>query len=98
MKFLDLSDGRFFLVKCSDWSVITEASSEAEACTSALTEMLDKSGKDLKLSSVMVTQELIPDVMDERYDDPVSYHSVSRMLANAGMHDLSSSMKHIFGA
>ena len=98
MKFLDLSDGRFFLVKCSDWSIITEASGESEACTIALSRMLDKLGRNLKLSSVMVTQELISDVMNEEYDDAVSYHSVSMMLANAGMYDLSSSMRHIFGA
>ena len=35
---------------------------------------------------------------EEDYDDLISYHSVSRMLANAGLHDLSSNVKLVFGA
>ncbi len=46
----------------------------------------------------MISNELKHDVMDEDYDELVAYHSVSRMLANAGMHELSSNMKSIFGA
>jgi len=98
MKFIDLSDDRYFLIKCSDWSVILSAEDEVEACTVALTGMLKKRGKQLKLSSVMISNELKHDVMDEDYDELVAYHSVSRMLANAGMHELSSNMKSIFGA
>jgi len=98
MKFIDLSDDRYFLIKCSDWSVILSAEDEVEACTAALIKMLGKRGKQLKLSSVIISNELKHDIMDEDYDELVSYHSVSRMLANAGMHELSSNMKSIFGA
>jgi len=98
MKFIDLSDDRYFLIKCSDWSVILSAEDEIEACTVALIKMLDKRGERLKLSSVMISNELKHDVMDEDYDELVSYHSVSRMLANGGMHELSSNMRSIFGA
>jgi hypothetical protein len=98
MKFIDLSEDKYFLIKCSDWSVIISASNEIEACTQALVNMLDKRGKNLKLSSVMVSNQMKHDIMDEDYDELVSYHSVSRMLANAGMHDLSSNLKSIFGA
>ena len=98
MKFIDLSDSKYYMIRCSDWSVIIEASSETEACTEALRKMLDKQGKNLKLSSVMISHQLEADVMEDEFDDLVSYHSVSRMLANAGMHELSSNVKMVFGA
>ena len=98
MKFIDLSEDRYFLIKCSDWSVIVSADNEVEACTEALIKMLEKRGKELKLSSVIISNEMRADVMDEEYDELVSYHSVSKMLANGGMHELSASIKNIFGA
>jgi hypothetical protein len=98
MKFIDLSEIKCFIIKCSDWSVIIEAENETEACTEALGKMLEKYNKNLKLSSVMISQELRADVMDEDYDELVSYHSVSRMVANAGMHDLSANIKYVFGS
>jgi len=98
MKFIDLSDGKYYMIRCSDWSVIVESENEEEACTQALKNMLDKYGKHLKLSSVMISHHLEPDAIEEDYDDLISYHSVSRMLANAGLHDLSSNVKLVFGA
>jgi hypothetical protein len=98
MKFIDLSDSRYYMIRCSDWSVIIESDNEEEACTLALKKMLDKHGKNLKLSSVMISHHLEPDAIEEDYDDLISYHSVSRMLANAGLHDLSSNVKLVFGA
>jgi hypothetical protein len=98
MKIIDLSDGNFYMIRCSDWSVIIEASDETEACTEALTQMLEKRGRNLKLSSVMISHKLEPDAVEEDFDDLISYHSVSRMLANAGQHDLSSNVKMVFGA
>ena len=98
MKFLDLSEGRFYRIKCSDWSVIIQANNENEACVDALVEMLERRGKDLKLSSVMISEELQADVMSQNYEETVSYHSVSRMLADAGQHELSSNMREIFGS
>jgi len=98
MKIIDLSDGRYYMIRCSDWSVIIGASDETEACTEALNQMLDKHGRDLKLSSVMISHELKSDAMEDDYDELISYHSVSRMLANAGRHDLSSNVKMVFGA
>lgn len=98
MKFIDLSEGKYFLIKCSDWSVVISAEDETEACTNALKEMMKRRGKNLKLSSVMISNEMKADVMDEDYDELVEYHSVSRMLANAGFHELSSSLKSILGA
>lgn len=98
MKFIDLSEDKYFLIKCSDWSVIVSADDEIEACTQALMQMLEKRGKELKLSSVIISNEMKPDVMDDQYDELVSYHSVSKMLANGGMHELSASIRNIFGA
>jgi len=98
MKFLDLSTGKFYLVRCSDWANIIQAESETEACVESLVEMLERRGRDLKLSSVMVTQRLEHDIMNEEYDEEVCYHSVSTMLADAGQHELSSNLKSIFGA
>jgi predicted glycosyltransferase len=98
MKFIDLSDGKYYMIRCSDWSAIVESENEEEACTQALKKMLDKYGKYLKLSSVMISHHLEPDAIEEDYDDLISYHSVSRMLANAGLHDLSSNVKLVFGA
>ena len=98
MKIIDLSDGRYYMIRCSDWSVIIQAEDETEACTQALKEMLEKHGKHLKLSSVMISHELKADALEDEFDDLISYHSVSRMLANAGLHDLSSNVKMVFGA
>ena len=98
MKIIDLSDGRYYMIRCSDWSVIIQAEDETEACTQALKEMLEKYGKHLKLSSVMISHELKADAMEDDFDDLISYHSVSRMLANSGLHDLSSNVKMVFGA
>ena len=98
MKIIDLSDGIYYMIRCSDWSVVIQADNETEACTEALREMLDKYDRDLKLSSVMISQELKADSLEDEFDDLVSYHSVSRMLANAGLHDLSSNVKMVFGA
>lgn len=98
MKFINLTKGKHYMIRCSDWSVIIEAESEEEACTETLTRMLQENGRDLKLSSVMISHELKPDVMEDEYDDLISYHSVSRMLANAGHHELSSNVKTVFGA
>jgi hypothetical protein len=98
MKFIDLSESKYYMIRCSDWSVVIEAEDETEACTEALTKMLEKYGKNLKLSSVMISHHLEPDSIEEDYDDLISYHSVSRMLANAGLHDLSSNVKLVFGA
>lgn len=98
MKFIELSESRYFMIRCSDWSVIIEAENETEACTEALNRMLEKYKKSLKLSSVMISHELKADVMDDEYDELISYHSVSRMLANAGQHELSANIKTVFGA
>lgn len=98
MKFIDLSEDRYYMIKCSDWSVIVNAEDETEACTEALREMLDRKGKSLKLSSVMISHRLDPDAYEDEYDELISYHSVSRMLANAGEHNLSSNVKLIFGS
>jgi len=86
------------MIRCSDWSVIIEADSEEEACTQSLTKMLEENGRSLRLSSVMISHELKPDALEDEYDDLISYHSVSRMLANAGHHELSSNVKTVFGA
>ena len=97
-KFIDLSDSRYYMIRCADWSTIIESENEAEACTESLRGMLSKHGKGLKLSSVIISQQLKHDAMDDEVDDYISYHSVSRMLANGGLHDLSSSIKEVFGA
>ena len=56
----------------------------------------------MKLSSVIISERIDNIVFSESYedmdDDHVEYHSVSRMLANAGLHELSSNVKFIFGA
>lgn len=98
MKFIDLSDNKYYMIRCSDWSVLIEAENETEACTEALNQMLDKHGRDLRLSSAMISHELKAGAMEDDYDELISYHSVSRMLANAGRHDLSSNVKMVFGA
>lgn len=98
MKIIDLSDGKYYMIRCSDWSVIIQADDETEACTEAIREMITKRGKNLKLSSVMISHELKADAMEDEFDDLISYHSVSRMLANAGLHELSSNVKLVFGA
>jgi len=98
MKFLDLSEGRFYLVRCSDWASVVQAKNEVDACVESLVEMLERKGGDLKLSSVMITQRLAHDIMSEEYDEEVCYHSVSTMLENAGQHDLASNLKSIFKA
>lgn len=99
---IDLAKEKCFIIKCSDWSIVLSAESETEACTKALVNMLAERGKDLKLSSVMVsskiTKDFIPNEVDDDLDEVTSYHSVSRMLANAGFHDLSVKVKNIFGA
>lgn len=99
---IDLDRETCFIVKCSDWSIVLSAENETEACTKALVNMLAERGKDLKLSSVMVSsrinKEYIPNEVDDELDELTSYHSVSRMLANAGFHDLSAKVKNIFGA
>lgn len=98
MKIIDLSDGKYYMIRCSDWSVVIQADDETEACTEAIREMITKCGKNLKLSSVMISHELKADAMEDEFDDLISYHSVSRMLANAGLHELSSNVKLVFGA
>ena len=99
---IDLDKETCFIVKCSDWSIVLSAEDETEACTKALVNMLAERGKDLKLSSVMISSKInkdyIPNEVDDDLDQVTSYHSVSRMLANAGFHDLSSKVKNIFGA
>lgn len=95
MEFINLSKKKCYLVRCSDWSTIIEAGDESEACSLSLVEMLAEEGKSLKLSSVMSTTRLVSDIMDQEIDQDVCYHSVSRMLANAGFHELSSSVKSI---
>lgn len=98
MKIIDLSDGRYYMIRCSDWSVIIQADDETEACTEAIREMITKYGKKLKLSSVMISHQLKPDTTEDEFEDLISYHSVSRMLANAGLYELSSNVKLLFGA
>ena len=98
MKFIDLTKGKHYMIRCSDWSVIIEADSEEEACTQSLTKMREENGRSLRLSSVMISHELKPDALEDEYDDLISYHSVSRMLANAGHHELSTNVKTVFGA
>ena len=48
--------------------------------------------------SSKITKDFIPNEVDDDLDEVTSYHSVSRMLANAGFHDLSVKVKNIFGA
>ena len=74
MKFIDLTKGKYYMIRCSDWSVIIEAESEEEACTRRHDRM-QENRRDLKLSSVMISHELKPDVMEDEYDDLISYHS-----------------------
>ena len=58
MKFIDLTKGKHYMIRCSDWSVIIEADSEEEACTQSLTKMLEENGRSLRLSSLMISHEL----------------------------------------
>lgn len=100
MEFIDLTEKKCFLIRCSDWSTIAEAITAEEACTVSLSKMLSIKGKSLRLSSVIISEELKADIYSEDYDEEeaVSYHSVSRMLANAGEHELSANIKQVFGA
>lgn len=102
MSFIDLTKNNAYVVKCADWAVVIKAESSQEACTQSLIMMLDDRGKSLKLSSVIISERIDNIVFSESYedmdDDHVEYHSVSRMLANAGLHELSSNVKFIFGA
>ena len=99
MKFIDLTKKSAYIVKCADWAVVIEADSSQDACTESLIEMLNDRGKMLKLSSVIVS-ERIDNIMyaegdEDMDDDHIEYHSVSRMLANAGLHELSSNVKYL---
>jgi len=106
MSFIDLSKTNAYVIKCADWAIVIQADSSQEACTQALTQKLNKEGKKLKLSSVIISEKIEnidysntnEDYCDEIEGDYVEYHSVSRMLANAGLHELSSNVKFIFGA
>ena len=106
MSFIDLSKNDAYIVKCADWAVVLQAESSQEACTQALTKKLKKEGKKLKLSSVIISEkienidykEIEARELEGVEPDYVEYHSVSRMLANAGLHELSSNVKFIFGA
>jgi len=106
MSFIDLSKTNAYVIKCADWAVVIQADSSQEACTRALTKKLDKEGKKLKLSSVIISEKIENLDYESRQElyfseveaDYIEYHSVSRMLANAGLHELSSNVKFIFGA
>ena len=69
MKFIDLTKGKHYMIRCSDWSVIIEADSEEEACTQSLNKMLEENGRNLRLSSVMISHELKPDALEDENDE-----------------------------
>ena len=92
----ELKDENLFLVKCSEWSATVSSTDHDEACTAVLSYMMDKYGNNLKLSCVMVSSNIneISDSPDP--DEAVVYHPTSKILANAGYHNMSKAMKEIF--
>ena len=67
MEFIDLTEKKCFLIRCSDWSTIAEAITAEEACTVSLSKMLSIKGKSLRLSSVIISEELKADIYSEDY-------------------------------
>ena len=92
----ELKDETLFIVKCSEWSVAVSSTDHYEACTTALSHMMEKYGNDLKLACVMISSNLNELSEDPDYDDYTMYHATSKILANAGYHNMSKAMKEIF--
>ena len=92
----ELKNKNLFCVKCSEWAVAVESTDHYEACTAAISYMMESYGRDLKLSCVMVSTDInsMSDALDD--EDHTMYHATSKILANAGFHHISKTMKKIF--
>ena len=92
----ELENEKIFLVKCSDWSATVESEDHYEACTAVLQHMMEKYGGALRLSCVMISSDI--GVLSSTPEDleATMFHATSKILANAGYHNISKSMKEIF--
>tara|TARA_B100001778_G_scaffold283676_1_gene249765 strand:- start:287 stop:598 length:312 start_codon:yes stop_codon:yes gene_type:complete len=93
---IEIKDNRLFLIKCSDWSVAVDSTDHDEASTKALSYMMEEYGDNLKLSCVMISIDVSDLPEDPEKDDNILFHSTSKILANAGYHNMSKTMKKIF--
>ena len=94
---VNLKKEKLYLVKCSDWQVAVSSTDHYEACTSAVTHMINEKGKNLKLSCVIVSVDVSSFAEDLREDEATMFHPASKILANAGLHDISKNLKQVFG-
>ena len=78
-----------FYVVCADWEAIVDAKDENEAAAIAIEEANSAYGKNLCLSPSMtvVNMRLMYDSLDAVESTNILY--TPKVLANAGMHDLS---------
>lgn len=49
------SENKFFYVQCGDWDGTTVADSHANACKNILSQAIDKFGKEIKLTDVIIS-------------------------------------------
>ena len=95
---LNLEDVNLFLVECSGWQVAITSVSHEEACTEAISHMLKTEGRGLTLSCVMISTDIakFSAHCDDKYEHSV-FHPTSRILANAGYHEISKDLSQVFG-
>ena len=92
----ELKNEKLFLIKCSEWSAAVGSGDHYEACTEVLQYMMEKYGGSLKLSCVMISSDITALSENPEDQDATMFHATSKILANAGYHNMSKSMKEIF--
>jgi len=94
---LNLDKEDLYLVKCSGWQVAVSSDSHEEACTQAVTHMLKKEGDQLSLSCVIISANVSKSIDFDFNEEHTMFHASSKILANAGFHNISKNLKQIFG-
>jgi len=49
------SENKFFYVQCGDWDGTTVAKTHKDACKNILSQAIDKFGKEIKLTDVIIS-------------------------------------------
>ena len=83
-----------FYVKGVGWDTLVSTNSKSEAATLGFEQAYAELGKEIKISPNILVVDLCG-VVDEECEKAIEYLDTTKVLANAGLHQLSKRFKNI---
>ena len=84
-----------YYVECANWKSLQYSNNPMEAATEAFEEVLCKYKKKTEVSPVITVLDLTTSMQDITLEDNIHFVYTPTVLANAGLHSLSSNFQDI---